>query len=162
MKKIVLAAGCFWGVEHILKEIPGVTKTEVGYVNGNTENPNYQMVCTGTTNFAEGVLVEFDESTLFLTKLLEYFFRLHDPTTLNRQHNDVGTQYRSGIYCYNEKDFEIVSHYVNELKSKNLFDNPIVTEVKMVENYYPAEEYHQKYLIKNPDGYMCHILRNKI
>ena len=131
MKKIVLAGGCFWGVEEFLSRINGVVSTEVGYANGRTENPTYEDVCTKNTYFAEVCLVNYDENIISLKELLSKFWTIIDPTSLNKQGNDVGSQYRTGIYY-------------------------VVTEVKPLENYYKAEEYHQKYLKKNPNGY-CHI-----
>lgn len=159
MQTIYLAAGCFWGVEEILRKISGITATEVGYANGVTENPSYQEVCTGTTNHAEVVKLEFDETIISLSTVLDYFFRLHDPTTLNRQHNDVGTQYRSGVFCTSEEQLKATQEFVDHLERSHKFTSKIVTQVEMLKSYYSAELYHQKYLIKNPDGYMCHILK---
>lgn len=154
MKKIILAGGCFWGVEEFLSRIDGVTNTEVGYANGKTENPTYEYVCSGTTNFAEVCLVHYDENKLTLENLLKEYFGIINPTYLNRQGNDVGTQYRTGIYYYNEDDLVIISKCLKVLQTK--YEEKIVVEVEPVKNYYKAEEYHQKYLKKNPNGY-CHI-----
>jgi peptide-methionine (S)-S-oxide reductase len=154
MKELVLAGGCFWGIEEFLSRIDGVMETEVGYANGRTPNPTYEDVCYKNTYYAEVCLVKYDEEKLSLDKLLERFWSIIDPTTLNRQGPDVGSQYRTGIYYIEEADKEII------LKSKeneqNKYDKKIVTEIKPLENYYRAEEYHQKYLKKNPGGY-CHI-----
>ncbi len=154
MEKIVFAGGCFWGVEEFFSRISGVLETEVCYVNGRTDNPTYEDVCYKNTYFAEGCKVVYDETKISLEELLEKFWTIIDPTALNRQGNDIGSQYRTGIYYLDEKDLEII------LKSKEniqkSYDKKIVTEVKHLENYYKAEEYHQKYLKKNPNGY-CHI-----
>lgn len=152
-EKILLGAGCFWGVEHILKKIPGIIHTEVGYAGGITEKPNYQEVCTDKTNHAEVVLVEYDSEEISFVKVLDVFFRLHDPTTLNRQHNDVGTQYRSVIFTYSDEQQKIAQDAVAKIPNA-------VTEVKKAPEFFKAEEHHQDYLTKNPTGYMCHILRD--
>lgn len=154
MKKIILAGGCFWGVEEFLSRIDGVTSTEVGYANGKTENPTYEDVCTGTTNFAEACLVEYDENKLTLSALLEEYFGIINPTYLNKQGNDVGTQYRTGIYYFDESDLDIITKSMENLQTR--YEEKIVVEVEPIKNYYKAEEYHQKYLKKNPNGY-CHI-----
>lgn len=154
MKKIILAGGCFWGVEEFLSRIDGVTSTEVGYANGKTENPTYEDVCTGTTNFAEACLVEYDENKLALSALLEEYFGIINPTYLNKQGNDVGTQYRTGIYYFDESDLDIITKSMENLQTR--YEEKIVVEVEPIKNYYKAEEYHQKYLKKNPNGY-CHI-----
>ncbi|MGG7214594.1 peptide-methionine (S)-S-oxide reductase MsrA [Clostridium nigeriense] len=154
MKKIVLAGGCFWGVEEFLSRINGVIYTEVGYANGRTENPTYEDVCYKNTYFAEACLVEYDEKVLSLEDLLKEYWSIIDPTVLNRQGPDVGSQYRTGIYYLNDNYIETI------LKSKEEnqmnYDKKIVTEVVPLITYYKAEEYHQKYLKKNPNGY-CHI-----
>lgn len=154
MKKIVLAGGCFWGVEEFLSRINGVLSTEVGYANGRTENPTYEDICYKNTYFAEVCLVEYDEDILSLNNLLKEYWSIINPTTLNRQGPDVGSQYRTGIYYLDESDLEAILESKNE-NQKN-YDKKIVTEVVPLNNYYKAEEYHQKYLKKNPNGY-CHI-----
>jgi peptide methionine sulfoxide reductase msrA/msrB len=155
----VLAGGCFWGMEEIIRKIPGVTKTTVGYTGGKTEDPTYKQVSTGETGHAEAIEVVFNPAELSYEELLDYFFRMHDPTTLNRQHNDVGTQYRSAIF-YNSDTQKQIAERVKERWDKSLkFVRPIVTEITPLEKFYPAEEYHQKYLVKNPGGYNCHFLR---
>lgn len=154
MKKIILAGGCFWGVEEFLSRIDGVTYTEVGYANGRTENPTYEEVCTGTTNFTEACLVHYNENKLTLEALLEEYFGIINPTYLNRQGNDVGTQYRTGIYYFDESDLDTIIKSMENLQTK--YTEKVVIEVEPVKNYYKAEEYHQKYLKKNPNGY-CHI-----
>lgn len=154
MKKIVLAGGCFWGVEEFLSRINGVTYTEVGYSNGRTENPTYEDVCYKNTYFAEACLVEYDEKVLSLESLLKEYWSIIDPTVLNRQGPDVGSQYRTGIFYLDSSDLDIILKSKEEIQ-KN-YDKKIVTEVVPLTNYYKAEEYHQKYLKKNPNGY-CNI-----
>lgn len=154
MKKIVLAGGCFWGVEEFLSRINGVIYTEVGYANGRTENPTYEDVCYKNTYFAEVCLVEYDEKVLPLESLLKEYWSIIDPTILNRQGPDIGSQYRTGIYYLNEDDIKTILKSKEE-NQKN-YDKKIVTEIIPLTNYYKAEEYHQKYLKKNPNGY-CHI-----
>ncbi len=158
-EKALLGAGCFWGVEHILRTIPGIVATEVGYAGGTTKNPTYQEVCSGATNHAEVVLVEFDPAIISYEGVLDVFFRLHDPTTLNRQHNDIGTQYRSVIFTYSPEQQEKARQFIQKVDASHVFKNPVVTQVMAAPEYFSAETYHQDYLIKNPTGYMCHILR---
>ncbi|NOT78366.1 MAG: peptide-methionine (S)-S-oxide reductase MsrA [Bacteriovoracaceae bacterium] len=160
MEKALLGAGCFWGVEQILRAMPGIVSTEVGYAGGKTVNPSYEEVCTGQTDHAEVVLIEFNPSVLTYEALLEIFFRLHDPTTLNRQHNDVGTQYRSVIFTYDQNQASSAYETIKKLNETKIFKSPIVTQILPVPLFYSAEAYHQDYLIKNPSGYMCHILRD--
>ncbi len=154
LKEIVLAAGCFWGVEAYFSKVKGVVKTEVGYVNGNTENPTYDEVCHMNTGHAEACYVKYDEEIISLKELLGKYWKIVDPTVLNRQGPDVGAQYRTGIYYMNEEDVEIIRESLQEEQKK--YNKDIVTEVKPLENYYVAEEVHQNYLKKNPRGY-CHI-----
>ncbi len=162
IEKVLLGAGCFWGVEQILRSIPGIVQTEVGYAGGTMAKPSYEMVCTGMTGHAEVVLVEYNPEILNFEGVLDLFFRLHDPTTLNRQHNDVGTQYRSVIFTFTDDQKRIANEVIAKLNEKQVFKNPIVTQVESFSNYFSAEEYHQDYLIKNPTGYMCHILKEKL
>lgn len=154
MKEIYLAGGCFWGVEEYFSRIRGVSNTEVGYANSNKENPSYEEVCSGKTNALEAVKLIYDETRINLKELLIKFFSIIDPTELNKQGNDVGTQYRTGIFYIDNKDKEIIEDHVKCIAEK--YSKKIVTEVKALENFYKAEEYHQKYLKKNPNGY-CHI-----
>ena len=154
MKNIYLAGGCFWGMQAYFDLKEGVINTSVGYANGHTQNPTYQEVCAGTTNHAETLFIEYDENIVGLEKLLSYFWRVIDPTALNKQGGDIGTQYRTGIYYEDEKDLEIIKESVQN-QQKN-YNKAIVTEVEKLKCFYPAEEYHQKYLEKNPNGY-CHI-----
>jgi len=160
IQKAMLGAGCFWGVEHILKKIEGITNTSVGYSGGTVADPTYPLVCTGNTGHAEVVLVEFDPAVISYEKVLDVFFRLHDPTTLNRQHGDIGTQYRSVIFYFDDEQKRIAEEMIKKVDASHVFKNPVVTQVVAAGPFYSAEEYHQDYLVKNPDGYMCHILRN--
>ena len=151
---IYLAGGCFWGTEHFLKQINGVTSTQVGYANSIIDNPSYQEVCTGKTGAAETVRCTYNPDILSLSLLFDLYFKTIDPTSLNKQGNDRGTQYRTGIYYTDEKDKEIIENAVALLSTK--YSKPIVIEVMPLENFYSAELYHQDYLDKNPSGY-CHI-----
>jgi methionine-S-sulfoxide reductase len=154
MKRIYLAGGCFWGTEKYLSLIPGVGRTEVGYANGHTAGPSYEDVCYRDTGHAETVLVEYDPAVIDLSRLLSLFYRVIDPTSINRQGADRGTQYRTGIYYVDEDDLPPIRRSLEELQTQ--YDKPIAVECEPLKNYYPAEEYHQKYLDKNPGGY-CHI-----
>ncbi|AGK98241.1 peptide-methionine (S)-S-oxide reductase MsrA [Clostridium pasteurianum] len=156
MKKIVLAGGCFWGVEAYFNNISGVMKTKVGYANGNTENPNYEGVCTHSTGYAEACYIEYNEENITLEKLLEAYWIIVDPTVKDRQGNDIGNQYRTGIYYIDEEDYKAILKSVEREQEK--YDSNIVTEILALKNFYDAEEYHQRYLQKNPNGY-CHIPR---
>jgi len=156
----LLAGGCFWGMEEIIRKLPGVLDTTVGYTGGTTKNPTYEEVCTGMTGHAEAIRVVFDPAKMTYAKLLDYFFRMHDPTTLNRQHNDVGSQYRSAIFYTSEAQRETAEKVKAEMNKSGRFDRPIVTEITKATPFYSAEDYHQKYLVKHPDGYTCHVLRD--
>jgi len=162
MKKetAILAGGCFWGMEEILRKIPGVLDTTVGYTGGATEAPDYRQICNGDTGHAEAIRINFDSTKLSYAEVLGYFFRMHDPTTLNRQHNDVGTQYRSAIFYLDDAQKDTATRVKSEVGQSGRFKKPVVTEITQASTFYPAEEYHQKYLIKNPGGYNCHILRD--
>ena len=155
----ILAGGCFWGMEEILRKIPGVVSTEVGYTGGKGANPTYEQVCTGQTGHAEAVEIVFDPAVLPYEKLLDVFFRMHDPTTPNRQHNDVGTQYRSAIFFTSPEQKETAEKVIKELTAAGRFKRPIVTKVTQATPFFSAEGYHQDYLVKNPGGYNCHVLR---
>jgi peptide methionine sulfoxide reductase msrA/msrB len=157
----VLAGGCFWGMEEILRKIPGVLETEVGYTGGKTSHPTYESVATGTTGHAEAVRIVFDPRKLSYSDLLEkWFFRMHDPTTVNRQHNDVGTEYRSAIFVMSEEQQKTAKTVIARVQASGRWKAPIVTEVTDAGPFTPAEEYHQDYLEKHPDGYTCHYLRD--
>ncbi len=154
MKEIVLAGGCFWGVEAYFKRVLGVVETKVGYAQGTVDNPDYKSVCTGKTNHAEVCYVKYDQDKISLDKILEHFWRVIDPTSLNKQGGDIGTQYRTGIYYIDSNDLTIIKKSFDEEQKK--FDKNIVTEISLLDKFYSAEEYHQEYLEKNPNGY-CHI-----
>jgi len=156
----IFAGGCFWGMEEILRKIPGVLETRVGYTGGSVPNPNYRLVCTGLTGHAEAVEIAYDPTKISYEKLLDYFFRMHDPTTLNRQHNDVGTQYRSAIFYTSDEQKAAAERVKAQFDKSGRFKKPIVTEITKASTFYPAEDYHQKYLVKNPGGYNCHVLKD--
>ncbi|MGP1515807.1 MAG: peptide-methionine (S)-S-oxide reductase MsrA [Bacteroidales bacterium] len=154
MKEIYFAGGCFWGMEHFFKQIKGVIHTKVGFANGNTDNPSYEEVYTDTTGYAETVKIQYDENKVSLAFLLDMFFHAINPTILNKQGNDEGTRYRTGVYFSNNEDKQkIVEIFL--IKQKE-YDMPIVTEIEPLKNFYPASEYHQNYLDKHPYGY-CHL-----
>ena len=153
-KQIHLAGGCFWGTQHFLKQIRGIVSTAVGYANGNTENPTYKEVYTDLTGYAETVSVEYDPAVISLERLLELYFLTIDPTSLNRQGEDEGTRYRTGIYYSTEEDLPTIQEAMQREAAK--YDAPLAVEVEPLKNFYSAEEYHQDYLDKNPTGY-CHI-----
>ncbi|MDR1628723.1 MAG: peptide-methionine (R)-S-oxide reductase MsrB [Oscillospiraceae bacterium] len=153
-KEIYFAGGCFWGVEKYLSLIPGVLETEAGYANGKTENPTYREVCRENTGHAETVKVVYDAERLPLSRLLEVFFKAIDPTLINRQGPDIGVQYRSGVYYLDADDEAVTLEALDNLRPH--YSQPLSVEVLPLQNYYPAEDYHQNYLDKNPGGY-CHI-----
>lgn len=153
-KTIYFAGGCFWGTEHYFKMIKGVVGTTVGYANSIIENPSYKDVCSGDTLAAETVKVDYDPSLVSLEFLTRMFFHAIDPTSLNRQGNDIGTQYRTGIYYTDNEDLAEIYKVFEEQRSTT--EGEIVVEVKALQNFYAAEDYHQDYLDKNPDGY-CHM-----
>lgn len=153
----ILAGGCFWGVEDIIRKLPGVLETEVGYTGGTLVNPTYNDVKKGTTGHAEAIRVVFDSSVLSYSTLLDWFFKLHDPTTLNRQGGDVGSQYRSTIFYLSEAQKSTAEMAIS--KAQTLWKKPVVTTVVAAQTFYSAEDYHQDYLVKNPGGYTCHWIR---
>jgi peptide methionine sulfoxide reductase msrA/msrB len=156
----IVAGGCFWGMQEIIRKLPGVISSKVGYTGGHVPNPTYEMVCSHTTGHAEAVEVVFDPTVLSYEQFLHFFFRMHDPTTLNRQENDIGDQYRSAIFYTNDEQKRIAEKVKEEVNKSGKWDKPVVTEITKATTFYPAEEYHQDYLQKNPGGYMCHYLRN--
>ena len=158
IKVIYLAGGCFWGTEQYISNIYGVVKTDVGYANGNTEEPTYEEVCNSDTGHAETVRVYYDPLKVSLKFLLDLYYDVIDPIAVNRQGGDVGIQYRTGIYYDDKSDEVMIKSSINELQKR--YEEPIAIEVLPLTNYYLAEEYHQKYLIKKPHGY-CHIPRAK-
>lgn len=154
MKEIYLAGGCFWGTQHYIKQIDGVVETEVGYANGSTPYPTYEEVYTDQTGYAETVYIQYDESMVSLATIIEMYFLSIDPTSLNRQGADCGTRYRTGIYYKSIDDLPIIEQEYQRVASQ--YDKPLAVEIEPLRNFYPAEEYHQDYLEKNPHGY-CHI-----
>ncbi len=158
MSEIYLAGGCFWGTEKYFSAIRGVLSTQVGYANGNTENPTYEEVCYQNTGHVEAVRVVYDSAIIPLAFLLELYYESIDPVSINRQGGDYGTQYRTGIYYINNGDFEVIQASLAQLQER--YEKPIAIEVEPLHNFSPAEEHHQKYLEKHPDGY-CHISKPK-
>jgi peptide methionine sulfoxide reductase msrA/msrB len=157
----VLAGGCFWGMQDILRKIPGVVETQVGYAGGNSQRPTYEDVKGGDTGHAESVRVVFDPDKLAYADLLEkWFFRMHDPTTKNRQGNDVGTQYRSVIFVHSPEQRKTAEQVMQRVEQSGKWKKPLTTEVLDARTFTPAEDYHQDYLQKNPGGYTCHWLRD--
>lgn len=154
MKTIFLAAGCFWGAQHYLKQIRGVVETETGFANGDTEKPTYEEVYTDRTGYAEAVRVMFDPEVLPLRKLLNLYFDCIEPTSVNRQGNDEGTRYRTGIYYIEPEDYLTIKEVFDEVQRG--YSAPLAVEVSPIRNFYAADEYHQDYLDKHPDGY-CHL-----
>jgi methionine-S-sulfoxide reductase len=158
MKSIIFAGGCFWGVQHYLKQVKGVTKTLAGYTAGNLKFPTYELVCAGTTGHTEACKVDYDSNETNLNILLDHLFFIIDPCQLNQQGMDVGSQYRSGIYYYEEEDLKTIMSFIDSVKGN--YNDPIVVEVLPASEFWEAEEYHQNYLENNPGGY-CHIGEGK-
>jgi methionine-S-sulfoxide reductase len=152
-----LAGGCFWGVEELVRKLPGVVDTTVGYAGGTLDEPRYEDVKTGRTGHAESLQIVFDPSKISYDDILDFFFRLHDPTTANRQGNDIGTQYRSAIFYHDDAQRDAAQRAI--LRAQPKWPRPIVTEVVPFTNFYEAEDYHQDYLQRKPNGYTCHYLR---
>jgi len=160
---LVLGGGCFWCTESVFLQVQGVAQVESGYSNGQAPRPTYEMVSTGTSGHNEVVRLAFDPEQVSLTDLLEIFFLIHDPTTLNRQGHDVGTQYRSGIYCTTPEQLQVAQALVDEVNASGTYANPVVTEVQMLANYARAEEYHQNFFAKNPtQGYCMAVAAPKV
>ena len=153
LKEIYLAGGCFWGMEKAFKALNGIVDTTVGYANGNISNPTYEQVKTSTTNFRETLKIIYDDEIISLNKILKAYFICIDPSQKDGQKEDIGSQYQTGVYYIDKNDYPIINDYFNIEKSKY---NEFYVELKELENFYNAEEYHQDYLTKNPDGY-CHI-----
>lgn len=161
LSSIILAGGCFWCVEAVYSGMKGVVSAVSGYANGNTPNPTYRAVCTGNTGYAEAVKVEFDADTVSLEQILEVFWHIHDPTSLNRQGADIGTQYRSGIYYADEVQKTTIEASLKE--AQKMFSQKIVTEIEPLKNWYEAEEYHQNYFANNPNqGYCQAVIAPKV
>lgn len=159
METATLAGGCFWGMEELIGELPGVIETEVGYSGGTTKNPTYPEVKKGNTGHAEAIQIQFDPSNISYEDLLQFFFKMHDPTTLNRQGNDLGSQYRSAIFYHSETQKLAAEKVIKETNATGFWKKPIVTEIVPYSDFYSAETYHQDYLKKNPGGYTCHYVR---
>ena len=159
METAILAGGCFWGMEDLIRKIPGVQKTRVGYTGGHFKNPTYKDVCTETTGHAEALEIVFDPSILPYSRLLQYFFQIHDPTTIDRQGNDIGDSYRSHIFTTSNKQREEALITISNIEASKKWPGKIVTKVSPAEEFWEAEDYHQDYLVKNPNGYTCHFPR---
>ncbi len=155
----ILAGGCFWGVEDLLRKLPGVLDTEVGYTGGTTQGPTYETVKTGKTGHAEAIDISYDPAIITLDKLLEFFFQMHDPTTRNRQGNDIGTQYRSAIFVRTPEERAIAEKAIARENASGHWARPLATTIEDFTGFYSAEDYHQDYLLKNPGGYTCHYWR---
>lgn len=151
----IFAGGCFWCTEPVFTQLKGVSKVESGYIGGHTENPTYKTICNGDTGHAEAIRITYDSEIVSFDTLLEIFFVSHDPTTPNRQGNDVGTQYRSAVFCLNAEQQTIVADMIAKLNATAMFSAPIVTQINGVELFYPAEDYHQYYFAKNPNQPYC-------
>jgi peptide-methionine (S)-S-oxide reductase len=163
LEEATFGGGCFWCVETVFNQLKGVTEAISGYSNGQHPHPTYEDICTGNTGHAEVVRVRFDPSQVSYQQLLEVFFTIHDPTTLNRQGNDEGTQYRSGIYTHTDSQAHQARALIEGLETSHAFGKPIVTEVKPVANYHPAEAYHQRYFEQNPHaGYCSFVVAPKV
>jgi methionine-S-sulfoxide reductase len=156
----ILAGGCFWGVEELIQALPGVLSTEVGYTGGTMADPTYPQVKKGNTGHAEAIQIEFDPSQISYGDILRFFFRMHDPTTTNRQGNDIGTQYRSAIFFISEEQKRVAEEVKAEVDRSGKWKKPVVTEIVPAVPFYSAEDYHQDYLRKNPGGYTCHFVRD--
>ncbi len=157
----ILAGGCFWGMEELLRKLDGVESTRVGYIGGTIPNPTYELVSTGLTNYAESVKITFNPNKISYEKLLKFFFTIHDPTTLNRQENDAGTQYRSAIFYLDEQQKLIAQKVIKDATQAHVFKRPITTSLEKAGKFYAAEDVHQNYLQKNPYGYTCHHVHDE-
>jgi peptide-methionine (S)-S-oxide reductase len=163
LQTIVLGGGCFWCTEAVFKEVRGITDVESGYSNGHAQRPTYEQVCTGTTGHNEVVKLVYDPAQIGTRQILEIFFVVHDPTQLNRQGNDTGTQYRSGIYYTTPEQRQVAEDMIRQMSQDKLFGKPVVTEVLPLENYSAAEEYHQDFFEKNPfQGYCMAVAAPKV
>ena len=155
METVTLAGGCFWCLEAVFQQLKGVTKVTSGYAGGTVPNPSYEAVCTGRTGHAEVVQIEFDPAVVSYRELLDVFFVIHDPTTLNRQGVDEGTQYRSAVFYHAPQQQQVAEAVIAELEAGKVWDDPIVTEVVPLDAFYPAEEYHRDYFRRNPGQSYC-------
>jgi peptide methionine sulfoxide reductase msrA/msrB len=154
-----LAGGCFWGMEDLIRRLPGVLDTSVGYTGGITENPGYEQVKTGKTGHAESLEIVFDPAKTSYEEILKFFFKMHDPTTRNQQGNDIGSQYRSAIFYHDEEQRRTAEAVKSLVEQSGVWKRPLVTEIVPAGKFYPAEDFHQDYLEKNPGGYTCHFVR---
>ena len=159
-KEIYLAGGCYWGLEYLLQDLPGVLNTEVGFSGGSLENATYDDVKTGLTGHAETIYISYDEKIISLDQLLFEFFRMHNPTTKNQQGNDIGTQYRSAIFYLNDEQKQIANEVIIKVNKSGHWPDPVVTEVLPFQSFYAAQLDHQDYIKKNPSGYSCHFVRD--
>jgi peptide-methionine (S)-S-oxide reductase len=157
-ESIVIGGGCFWCIEAVFSRVKGVVSAISGYAGGSVANPTYEQVCGGKTGHAEVTEISFDTEAISLESILHIFFTVHDPTTMDRQGNDVGTQYRSAIFYANEEQKLVAEKIIREISDQLIYDNPIVTELKPLDTFYPAEEYHQHYFKKNPEAAYCQIV----
>ena len=158
LQTATLAGGCFWCLEAVYDELKGVHSVESGYAGGHVDNPSYRAVCTGTTGHAEVVQIRFDPNIVSYRDLLNVFFTIHDPTTMNRQGADIGTQYRSAIFYHDEEQKRIAEEVIRDLNAQKIWDNPIVTEVTKFDKFYVAEDYHQEYFARNPYQPYCQVV----
>lgn len=154
IKEAILAGGCFWGLEDLFRDLPGVTNTEAGYTGGSEENPTYES----HTGHAEALSITYNTEVISYKQILDFFFQIHNPTTLNQQGNDKGTSYRSAIFYKDEEEREFAEEMIAIVNDSERWDNPVVTSLEPFTRFYPAEEYHQDYLQKNPNGYTCHAI----
>lgn len=159
METAVFAGGCFWGMEDLIRQIPGVQKTRVGYTGGHTANPTYRSVCTKTTGHAEAVEIVFDPNVVSYRRLLEFFFQIHDPTTVDRQGNDMGDSYRSEIFYTNDAQKQMAEKTIDDVNASGIWPGPVVTKVTPAPTFWEAEPEHQDYLVRHPNGYTCHFPR---
>lgn len=159
MQTAYLAGGCFWGMEDLIRKQKGVLETEVGYMGGALKGATYNIVKTGTSGHAETVKIVFDPQKTSFEEVLLFFFKIHDPTTTNRQGNDIGTQYRSAIFYIDQQQKEIAQKVIKRVDASKAWPQPVVTQVVAASDFWPAEDYHQDYLEKNPNGYTCHFPR---
>ena len=155
LEAATLAGGCFWCLEAVFREVDGVENVVSGYTGGTTINPTYEQVCTGETGHAEAVQVSFNPSRISYREILEIFFSVHDPTTLNRQGPDVGTSYRSAVFYHNERQKNVVEELIGELNKAHLWEKPIVTQIVPLDTFYPAEDYHREYFSRHPEQAYC-------
>ncbi len=158
MELATFGAGCFWCVEAVFQDLQGVQKVVSGYSNGRIANPTYREVCSGLTGHAEVIQITYDPQVISFKELLEVFWKTHDPTTLNRQGNDTGTQYRSGVYYHNDEQRRLAEEYKQKLNEAHAFDNPVVTEIEPLKSFYPAEDYHQNYYKQNGHEPYCQFV----